>query len=420
MNRFSLSTLSGVTAAAAMFMASLVSAQTILIDNATVHTMDKRGVLKNADILIQDALIASIGDNLSAPDAQRIDAAGRHVTPALFAGITSIGLTEVSGVKESVDSSISDIDMPQMRPEFRVDPAFNPNSSLIPIARVEGMGFTVLGATAKGSIFGGQGRMARLGGSYDSLFGEDVLFISIGRTVSSLSGGSRAGQWMLLEQAVAEARTPPRASEPALLTRSGRETLKRFTRGGTVVFSVDRASDILQVLRFAKENGFKPVINGGAEAWMVATQLANANVPVLLDPLENLPSNFDTLGARLDNAALLHAAGVTVVVAGGESHNARKQRQMAGNAVANGLPHAAGLAALTSAPASVFGVKAGTLEEGQRADLVMWSGDPLEVTTVADVVIVNGKSDSMQSRQTRLRDRYLPQQPSLPRAYVKP
>jgi imidazolonepropionase-like amidohydrolase len=93
---------------------------------------------------------------------------------------------------------------------------------------------------------------------------------------------------------------------------------------------------------------------------------------------------------------------------------------MAGNAVANGLPHAAGLAALTSAPASVFGVKAGTLKEGQRADLVLWSGDPLEVTTVADLVIVNGQPDSMKSRQTLLRDRYLPQQPSLPRAYVKP
>ncbi|MEP4484282.1 MAG: amidohydrolase family protein [Halioglobus sp.] len=420
MNRSSFLTIAGATIALGTFMTSVAIAETILIDNATIHTMEKRGVLKNADILIQDGVVTSIGDNLSAPDAQRIDAAGRHVTPSLFAGITSIGLAEVSGVKESVDSSISDIDMPQMRPEFRVDPAFNPNSSLVPIARVEGLGFTVLGATAKGSIFGGQGRMARLDGSYDSLFGGEILFISVGRNVSELSGGSRAGQWMLLEQAVAEARTPPRASEPALLTRSGRETLKRFSRGGTVVFSVDRASDILQVLRFAKENGFKPVINGGAEAWMVATQLAEAEVPVLLDPLENLPSNFDTLGARLDNAALLHSAGVTVVVAGGESHNARKQRQMAGNAVANGLPHAAGLAALTSAPASVFGVKTGTLKEGQRADLVLWSGDPLETTTVADLVIVNGKPDSMQSRQTLLRDRYLPQQPSLPRAYIKP
>jgi hypothetical protein len=410
----------GVTLALGATVAPVATAQTLLIDNATVHTMGDRGVLENTDILIRDGVVIAIGENLSAPDAQRIDAAGRPVTPSLFAGITSIGLTEVSGVKESVDSSISDIDMPLMRPEFNVAPAFNPNSSLVPIARVEGLGFTVLGATASGSMFGGQGRVVRLDGGYDSLLGGDILFVSVGREVSSLSGGSRAGQWMLLEQAVSEARTPPRASEPALLTRIGRETLKRFTRDGTVIFAVDRASDILQVLAFAKRHGFNPVINGGAEAWMVAAQLAESDVPVLLDPLENLPSNFDTLGARLDNAALLHAAGVTVVVAGGESHNARKQRQMAGNAVANGLPHSAGLAALTSAPASVFGVKTGVLQEGRKADLVVWSGDPLEVTTVADLVVMNGKPDSMQSRQTLLRDRYLPQQTELPRAYIKP
>ena len=155
---------------------------------------------------------------------------------------------------------------------------------------------------------------------------------------------------------------------------------------------------------------------------MVAGQLAAAKVPVLLDPLANLPSSFDSLGSRQDNAALLQAAGVTVAITGGESHNARKQRQMAGNAVANGLPHAEGIAALTSNPARIFGVEdqQGSIRKNGAANVVLWSGDPLEVTSAAEVVVINGKLIPMESRQSKLRDRYLPENPDMPRAYIKP
>lgn len=124
----------------------------------------------------------------------------------------------------------------------------------------------------------------------------------------------------------------------------------------------------------------------------------------------------------MDNAAILQAAGVTVVINGADSHNARKQRQLAGNAVAYGLPHAAGLAALTINPATVFGVsdQQGSIREDKPANLVMWSGDPLEVTSAAELVIINGKLMPMVSRQTKLRDRYLPEHPDMPRAYIKP
>ena len=187
-----------------------------------------------------------------------------------------------------------------------------------------------------------------------------------------------------------------------------------------MVFKVNRASDILQTIDFAQRHGFKAVIDGGAEAWMVAEELAAADVPVLLDPLVNLPGSFDSLGARLDNAALLYAAGVDIAFSGAESHNARKTRQLAGNAVANGLPWEAGLAALTASPSAIFGVDNGRLRQGAKADLVLWSGDPLEVTTAADAVIMGGRLDDMTSRQTRLRDRYLPESPARPRAYIKP
>jgi imidazolonepropionase-like amidohydrolase len=220
-----------------------------------------------------------------------------------------------------------------------------------------------------------------------------------------------------------EADNPPASNEARLLTRNGRNTLLAYSEDGMkTVFNADRASDILEVLRFANSYGLNPVISGGAEAWMVAEQLANAKVPVLLNPLDNLPGNFDKLGSRLDNAAILNAAGVMVAVSGAGTHNARKQRQMAGNAVSYGLPHEAGIAALTSNPAMIFGLtdNQGMIKRNNAANVVLWSGDPLEVTSVAERVIINGKLIKMESRQTKLRDRYLPENPDMPRAYIKP
>jgi hypothetical protein len=407
---------------ATLALSSLAAqADTILIRNATVHTMTSEGILENTDVFISAGKVDRIGRNLPVPqdDVYVFEADGKPLTPGLFAGISSIGITEVSAVEESTDSSLA---LEDMHPEFDVTPAYNPNSSLVPVARVEGFTFTLLGAAPKGSLFGGQGRNVVLGGEYDSFAGSPVLFINVGRDASSLSGGSRAGQWMLLNQAMQEADSPPTSTEHALLTRAGRGTLSTFVTGGKVVFNVDRAGDILATLRFAKDYGLNIVISGGKEAWMVADQLAEAGVAVMLNPLDNLPRNFDSLGSRLENAALLDAAGVTVIISGAGSHNARKQRQMAGNAVSYGLPHEAGLAALTSNPARVFGLgnRQGSIRDKGSANVVLWSGDPLEVTSAAEVVVIDGRVMPMESRQTKLRDRYLPENPDMPRAYIKP
>lgn len=395
-------------------------ADTVLIRGATVFTMGSQGTLENADLLVTDNTINRIGSNLSAPDGALVVAAeGRPVTPGLFAGISGIGIGEVPAVSQSMDATNA---MPGLYPEFDVTLAYNPNSSLVPVARVEGHTFTLLSANSGGSIIAGQGRVVALDGGYDSFHGNGVLQVSLGRGASELTGGSRAAQWLLLDQAIEETVRPPAQGEDALLTRAGRQVLQGYATGSTVVFSVNRADDILRTIRFAQARKMRAVIEGGAEAWMVAGELAAAGVPVLLDPLRNLPGNFDMIGARMDNAALLHAAGVTLSFNDGASHNARKLRQMAGNAASYGLPKEAALAALTIEPARIFGVARnfGSLEEGKRADLVLWSGDPLEVTSLPDLVIVNGKVDSLESRQTKLRDRYLVTDSEMPRAYQKP
>ena len=183
--------------------------------------------------------------------------------------------------------------------------------------------------------------------------------------------------------------------------------------------NVNRAADIVQLLRWSKRNNVRVAISGGVEAWKVADQLAAAKVPVFVDTLADLPGDFDQIGATLENAARLRAAGVQVAIQSAGSHHARKIRQMAGNAVANGLPWEDGLAALTRVPAETFGVASdfGTIAVGKRADLVLWSGDPLEVSTVAEQVWLDGRAQPMKSRQTELRDRYMRTPSALPRAY---
>lgn len=417
-------------ALAAVFSAQL-PAQTIFIDDATVHTMLGQGPMENADILIVDGVITAVDYGLEIPaDAELIEAEGRPVTPGLFAGITALGLEEVSLEAATVDNRLDFGDQPAtttMHPEFNIALAFNPEASAIPVTRIEGYNWTVLNAQRSGNIIGGQGRPAMLGGSFDSMIGDPVLFIDVGSDASEQSYGSRAAQWMLLSQAIDEAESAIEWTPSPMLTPAGRKALKLFSGNGataTTVFHVHRASDILQVLAFSSEHGFKPVIFGGSEAWKVADQLAAANVPVLMDPLANLPSDFDQLGARLDAAALLHAAGVRIMIqnTGDSTHNGRTARYRAGVAVANGLPWEAALAAVTINPAQVFGVDhhTGTIERNQRANLVIWSGDPLDVTSAADLVIIDGQPDSMVSRQTLLRDRYFAPKGDMPRAYIKP
>ena len=412
------------TTALLMLAALPAHAQDLLVRNATVHTASARGSLEHTDVLVQGGIIRAVGAGLVAPaGVSVVEAAGKPLTPALFGGITDIGIEEISGESATVDSTLKLDDQP-LRPEFDVSLAFNPASVLIPVARLDGIGFTALGANSGGGFIAGQGGVMRLDGSADPI-GPLALYIRLGTAGAELTGNSRAAQWMLLEQMVSEARGRVPADSPhALLTPAGRATLARYLAGqGRLVVQVDRAADIRQLLRWAAREKVKIAIAGGAEAWRLAPQLAQASVPVFVDALGNLPSTFDQLGASLENAARLQAAGVQVSFAQRDdaSHNARKMRQLAGNAVANGLPWQDGLAGLTRVPAQVLGVgdRIGSIEVGKLADLVLWEGDPLDVGHYAEQVWLGGRAMPMRSRQTELRDRYMTPASAEPRAYSR-
>jgi imidazolonepropionase-like amidohydrolase len=400
-----------IMAAGAMACAQGTMAQDFVIRGATVHTSSAKGTLKNTDVLVRGGLIAAVGPDAGAAGVTVIDAKGRDLTTGLFGGLTDIGLEEIAEENQTIDSTLN-LKAPawqqQWRPELDVTLAYNPRSIVIPVTRVEGVTWTVLAPGTGDSIIGGQGAAVTLDGRYDAvLAGSRSLFVQMGAQGASVAGGTRAAEYMLLEQAIREARVNGAVAQGALLHAAGKETLARYLAGGRVLFQVDRAADILQVVEFAQRNGMKPVILGGDEAWLVAKELAKANVPVILNPLDDLPADYDRLASSLENAARLHNAGVRIAFSSGDTPQARLTRQLAGNAVAHGLPWDAALAAITSSPAEIFGLATrGRIAAGQVADLVLWNGDPLEVSTLADQVWIAGRPIDMKSRQTELRDRY--------------
>lgn len=408
----------------ALLFAALITAtsgawaDSVLIHNATVHTLTSVGKLEQTDILISNGVVTAIGRGLEAPaQVQVIEANGHPVTPGLFGGLTHLGLEEIGIEPTAEDATLK---LGAMRPEFDVALAFNPDSVAIGVSRLGGVTFAAITPTSEAgrgdepgsTIIAGQGTVIGLDGS--TATHSRALYLEFGSDANELSGGSRAAQFMLLKQAFVEARTPKAllADDQRLLTPAGRQALLDFIGGiGVFVIDVDRAADIRQVLAFAQREKIRIAIAGGAEAWRVAAELAVAKVPVILDALEDLPGGFDSVGSTLENAARLNRAGVQVVFTQEtpEPHNVRKIRQTAGVAVANGLPWDAALAGLTRAPAALFGIadRFGSIESGRRADLVVWSGDPLEVTSVAEQVFIDGQLQPNHSRQTELRDRYL-------------
>ena len=401
-------------------------AETLLITNGNVLTGDDSPASK-LDILVENGRIETVAKDLTSIEADRvIDADGRVVTPALFAGITAAGLSEIGMVYEAVDSRLNGLYTGLMHPEFDVRRAYNPHSTVVPVTRVEGYGYTLLSAAFGDRTISGQGSLVRFDGGFDSFEGKTAVYVNVDGYSGNKIGGSRAAHWMLLETAFSSL-TPKQGNglwlthnEHPLINQNGRATLTDVRENGIFVFRANRASDILQALAFSQQHQLNAVISGGQEAWIVREALAASGTPVVINALDNLPGSFDGLGARLDNAALLHEAGITLLFTSGETHNARKLRQVAGNAVANGLPYGAAIAAMTSLPAEIFGGKPRMIAPGLRADLVIWSGDPLDVNSAADQVIIGGVPDSMTSRQTQLLERYLPEEAGLGRAYINP
>jgi imidazolonepropionase-like amidohydrolase len=297
--------------------------------------------------------------------------------------------------------------------------AFNPDVTAIAITRMEGVTRAAIAPSSTATMFGGRGALVSLSGDPDSVFrGQAFMLVELGETGANRTGSSRAAVWPAFEAALRDAREYPgryRSGQGgAVLNELDAAALAPFARGqGLLVVHVEAAADIRRLIRFKRANpSLRIAIQGGGEAWQVAGELAASRIPVILDNvLTNLPQSFELLSARLDNAALLHAAGVQFAIApsAGDAQQPRLVLQLAGNAVANGLPWDAAFAAISRTPAEIFGAaNIGRLERNYLADLVIWDGDPLEVQSAPTAVFIEGVEQPLVSRQTLLRDRYNP------------
>ncbi|BFT30823.1 amidohydrolase family protein [Alteromonas sp. D210916BOD_24] len=405
----------------AVLIASLSVMTSAVADNyaivgGKIHTMTPQGIIEGGSVLISDGRIESISKSTEVPEGyQHIDATGKVVTPGFIGALTSLGLVEVSSSSGVVDASIEKTPVSNTGAALDVQYAINPDSSLLAITRLEGMTAAATAITSSHYLFGGLGAVIKLSGQTPLLKSSAFMTIDVGGEGAEHTGGSRAALWVMLDKLFDEANkasTSMSAEKPwyGLNSRLDVKALKRVLSGEVpLLMRADRAADIRQVIAFKDRHpSVKVVLVHGVEAWRVADELAEASIPVVIDPEYNLPGGFDQMGATLSNAARLHQAGVRVAI-GMDTHNIRLAAQHAGNAVANGLPHEAGLESLTLVPAEIFGLsdKVGSLKAGNSADIVIWSGDPLEVTEAAEAVFIDGAPVKLESRQTRLRDRYL-------------
>ncbi len=416
---------------------SVRAAADLLIRGATVHTQTEKGALE-ADVLISKGRVVALGPGLELPEHGRvIDAAGAILTPGLVSARSHLGLTEVDAVAATVDYNSAALGLTAA---FDPSLAYNSRSTLAAVNRTEGITSAVLVPWATGDS-GERGVLAGLVSVVDLVEGAGslrrrgaALAADLGEYGAELAGGSRAAALQLLELALEEA-SDFQANERAWERRRHRDyrfsaedltaLQPLFTGNARLLVRVDRASDIEALLQLVESYQLQAVILGGAEAWMLAPQLAQADIPVIIDAAANLPASFDKLNARIDGAALLDAAGVIIAFGGNstiDNHNARNATQAAGIAVAHGLPWERGLAAITRNPAVIFGVddEIGSIAPGQVANLVLWNEDPLELTSFPTLVLLRGEAVSLHNRQTLLRDRYLERRPGYPAVYALP
>ena len=402
-------------------MIPFLLAQTIAITGGTVYTVSGPKI-EHATVLIRDGRIAAVGTNVTVPaEAIRIDAAGKWITPGLIDGAGQMGLVEIGAVPGTREGRVQG---DTIAAAFNVAEGINPASQVIPVTRVEGITTTL--AAPGGHLVSGQAVLIDLDGSTI----EQMLVKSPVGIVADLSenakdegGGSRASVVQRLRAAFRDALEYERRRldyrraqiEPLSASEADLEGLLPVLHGELPLIAIaNRRSDIQNALRLAREFKLRLILAGAQEGWEIAPEIAAAGVPVLVQPLDNIPS-YDALGVRYENAALLAKAGVKVVLLETDTHNSRNIRQEAGNAVANGLPWDQALRAITLSPAEVFGVadRYGSLEAGKVANVVVWSGDPFEFSTGVEHVYIRGREIPLTSRQRELFERYK----KLPPAY---
>ena len=443
--------LASTAALAVALLATPTTAQDFAVTNATLATGDGSDPVPDGTVIVRGGQVVYAGPTAGAASlpADVIDGQGLWVTPGLFAAGSTLGLLDVDGVEDSNDLSAN---RSPFSAAIDVSVAVNPSSEHLKVSRAGGVTRAAITGFPASTIFGGQGAIIDLGADPQAVMRPRAFqIVNLGERGARLAGGSRPSAHALFRNALREAgqygddsrivggasriereRTgddlplDPRVLDnetergsDTLLTRFDAAALVPVVRGLQPLWvQVERAADIRSVLALKSEfPDLDLVLVGASEGWLVASEIAAAGVPVVADPLNDLPSNFEQLAATQSNVGRMVDAGVTVAIGNLTDgiEQPRNATQYAGNLVAlSKLPGASGLtwgeafAAITSVPARVsgYGGRLGVLANGTRGDIVLWDGDPLELDSVPVRVFIDGVDQPMVSHQSRLRDRY--------------
>ena len=411
------------------FIVVAVSAQTIAIRGGTVHTL-AGAPIEGGTVVVENGLISAVGAGVAIPAAAEvIDATGLQVYPGFFDALTQLGLTEVGAVDVTNDVA----ELGEYNPHLLASWAVHPASEHIPVARANGITHTVAapgGGRGGGSTMAGQGSLTHTDGwTVEEMLIEPSVGIVLGWPNLQLRSfnfatGERAERNFREAKAEYDEKIEEiegwldGARNYAAAIAAGTdverdlklEALVRVTNNELpLLISVNSERGINDALDFAERNGVRIVILGGSDAWKIADRIADANVPVILGPNQNLPRDEDYGYDQVYAApGQLFAAGVKVGFGTFGASASRNLPYEVGSAVSYGLPRDEAIRAITINNAEILGVgdRLGTIEQGKIANLIVTDGDPLEIKTQFVHLIVNGQEASLHNKHLDLYERY--------------
>ena len=399
-----------------MLSTAVVNSESVLIQDITILD-GKNNEPFVGNVLIDDNKISQVSTSSLRGDLV-INGTGKILTPGIISTDTEIGIVEIGALSVTRDDSSNLYQI-----GFSIYDAFNPNSVLIPWNRSNGITSTLTLPQNTNSPIGGLGSFFVLDSSLEISGSKDVVMI--GR-VGGSGSESRAETFAIIEDLLEFASSidssdmktykdiaekidgSPIAETMELHPRDLKALHKLVNDELPLIIKANRASDLLKLIKLKEEYDLNLIIMGAQEAGLVASRIAESKIPLIINPINNIPESFDELGSNIELAGKLEKLGITLMFNAPRDHNYHLIRQGAGVAVANGMTYAGALKALTLSPVEVFKLgNRGEIAPGKIADLIIWDADPLEPSSMPEQIFINGVDIDLTSRMSRLTDRYI-------------
>jgi imidazolonepropionase-like amidohydrolase len=408
------------------------------------------GTIENGVVVMENGKITAVGSVNSvqvSKKARVIDVQGMTVYPGLIDSETALGLTEITG-----EPTTNDLIEPseEIMPHMHVSDAFHAESELIPVTRLNGITNAIVAPASRDTLPGQDSFVQLAGRSAEEMLlvrdvalplnfngeqrrnerGEGRKFPSTRMGLAAqlrqtfLDAQDYAQRWSDYEKkktdyekTKSEAPAPDdkdqgkdKKQPPSPPKRDLKlEALLPYLEGKKlVVVAADEPSDLETAVGLAREFNLRFVLNHISQTQSVLDYVASLKVPVIVGPIYEAPKPEERYDAVYSLPAELSKRGVKIAFASYDAHNSRNLPYQAGFATAFGLPYEDALRAVTLNAAEIWGVadRLGSLDVGKTANIVVASGDPLDVKTDVKQVFIAGRQIPMTSRQTRLRDQY--------------